>query len=54
VALARTAGTCVGDWFAETKSLHVGLPLSTLLTGMMFVAILTFWRSAQRDARAAA
>jgi hypothetical protein len=25
-----------------------------LLTGMMFVAILTFWRSAQRDARAAA
>jgi uncharacterized membrane-anchored protein len=54
VALARTAGTCVGDWFAEGKSLHVGLPLSTLLTGTMFVAILAFWRSTQQDARAAA
>jgi uncharacterized membrane-anchored protein len=54
VALARTAGTCIGDWFAENRILHIGLPLSTLLTGTAFVAILTVWRSAHRDARAAA
>jgi uncharacterized membrane-anchored protein len=54
VALARTAGTCIGDWFAENRVLHIGLPLSTLLTGTAFVAILTFWHSAHRDARAAA
>ena len=53
VALARTAGTCMGDWFAESKKLHVGLPLSTLLTGTAFVAILTLWRSARRQACAA-
>jgi uncharacterized membrane-anchored protein len=40
VALARTAGTCMGDWLAETKTLRIGLPLSTLLTGIAFVAIL--------------
>ena len=54
VALARTAGTCIGDWLAENRILHLGLPLSTLLTGTAFVAILTFWRGARRDARAGA
>jgi len=54
VALARTAGTCIGDWCAANKGLHIGLPLSTLLTGTAFVAVLTFWRRARRDARAAA
>ena len=54
VALARTAGTCMGDWLAENKALHIGLPLSTLLTGTAFVVILTVWRSTQREARAAA
>ena len=48
VALARTAGTCIGDWLAENRTLHVGLPLSTLLTGTAFVAILTWWRSAKQ------
>ena len=52
VALARTAGTCIGDWCAENRILHLGLPLSTLLTGTAFVAILMVWRSADRDARA--
>ena len=51
VALARTAGTCMGDWFAENKVLHVGLPFSTLLTGAAFVAILTMWPRTQRAAR---
>jgi uncharacterized membrane-anchored protein len=49
VALARTAGTCMGDWLAENKVLHIGLPLSTLLTGTAFVAILALWRGASRE-----
>jgi uncharacterized membrane-anchored protein len=52
VALARTAGTCMGDWFAENKTLHTGLSISTLLTGTAFIAILTCWRSPRRDAKA--
>ena len=50
VALARTAGTCIGDWLAENKRLHIGLPISTLLTGAFFVAILLVWRSRNREA----
>ena len=54
VALARTTGTCIGDWIAENKILHLGLPLSTLLTGAAFIALLTIWRSVPRETRAAA
>ena len=54
VALARTAGTCIGDWCAENKMLHIGLSLSTLLTGTAFVAILAIWRNPRRHARAIA
>ena len=54
VALARTAGTCIGDWCAESRLLHIGLPVSTLLTGAAFVLILALWRGAPRDASAAA
>lgn len=43
VAVARTAGTAMGDFLAETKSLGVGLPLSTLITGSVFVLILVLW-----------
>jgi uncharacterized membrane-anchored protein len=52
--LARTAGTCAGDWLAETKLLHLGLPLSTLLTGAGFTAILIFWRTRRRTPPVAA
>jgi len=44
VSLARSAGTCIGDWSAENRILHIGLPVSTLLTGTLFVAILIVWR----------
>ena len=44
VAVARTAGTAIGDWFAESKALHIGLPLCTLLSGIVFLAVLLFWR----------
>ncbi len=54
VALARTAGTCIGDWCAENTLLHVGLPLSTLLTGTAFVGVLAIWRSPRRHAPAIA
>jgi uncharacterized membrane-anchored protein len=45
VAVARTAGTAMGDWLAENKAIHLGLPLSTLITGCMFAAVLVVWRS---------
>lgn len=45
VAVARTAGTSIGDWLAENRILNIGLPFSTLLTGIAFVAVLLLWRS---------
>ena len=45
VAVARTAGTAIGDWVAENKTLNLGLSLATLLTGTAFVASLLLWRS---------
>lgn len=45
VAVARTAGTAIGDWLAENKTLCLGLPLATLITGTLFVAALLLWRS---------
>jgi uncharacterized membrane-anchored protein len=43
VAVARTAGTAIGDWLAENKITNIGLPISTLLTGLVFVAVLSCW-----------
>jgi uncharacterized membrane-anchored protein len=43
LAIARTAGTAMGDFLAETDALHIGLPLSTLITGSVFVLILVLW-----------
>lgn len=45
VAAARMTGTAIGDWLAENKVIHIGLPLSTLLSGIAFVAVLTVWRT---------
>ena len=44
IAVARTTGTAVGDWLAENHILHIGLPLSTLLTGLAFGGLLAFWQ----------
>ena len=49
VAVARTAGTSMGDRLAENHMLHIGLSLSTLITGATFVGTLVFWRV--REAR---
>ena len=51
VAVARTAGTAMGDWLAENKLLHIGLPLSTLITGVAFVGVLILWRSQGKQTR---
>lgn len=45
IAVARTTGTAIGDWLAENKHLHIGLPLCTLLTGVALAGVLLLWRS---------
>jgi uncharacterized membrane-anchored protein len=47
VAVARTAGTAIGDWLAESRWLDLGLTRSTLLTGLAFVLMLALWRGRQ-------
>jgi uncharacterized membrane-anchored protein len=42
VVMVRAAGTAVGD-FVSGKNL-LGLPLSTLVTGALFVALLATWK----------
>lgn len=55
VAVARTAGTAMGDWLAESDTLSIGLPIATAITGASFVAILLFWpRGRGRDLEVAA
>jgi uncharacterized membrane-anchored protein len=42
VAAVRSAGTVVGDFFAARNMF--GLPLSTVMTGALFIALLALWR----------
>jgi uncharacterized membrane-anchored protein len=42
VVTVRAAGTAVGDLVSGRNML--GLPLSTLVTGMLFVALLVIWK----------
>ena len=42
VVMVRADGTVVGDWFAGRHML--GLPLSTILSGLVFVALLVAWK----------
>jgi uncharacterized membrane-anchored protein len=46
VAMVRATGTSVGDFFASRNML--GLPLSTLVTGLVFVALLVLWKDQER------
>ncbi len=48
VAVARTAGTAIGDWLAENKIVSLGLPLATLLSGIAFVAVLVLWKAREK------
>ena len=42
IVAVRAAGTCVGDFVAGRNML--GLPLATLVTGVLFVALLEVWK----------
>jgi uncharacterized membrane-anchored protein len=46
VVMIRAAGTAVGDFLAGRHML--GLPLSTAITGIAFIAVLVVWKSAAR------
>ena len=43
VAVARTTGTAIGDWLAESPIPNLGLPLATILTGTALAAVLILW-----------
>ena len=45
VCVARTTGTAIADMLAENRTLNIGLPISTLCTGIVFVGVLLFWKS---------
>jgi len=43
VAVARTTGTAIGDWLAESPIPNLGLPLATVITGAALAAVLILW-----------
>jgi uncharacterized membrane-anchored protein len=45
IGVARTTGTAIGDWLAENKMLQIGLPVSTVVTGLAFVGVIVLWRN---------
>jgi uncharacterized membrane-anchored protein len=51
VVMIRAAGTAVGDYLAGRHML--GLPLSTAVTGIVFVVVLLIWRERSRIERPA-
>lgn len=50
ICVARTMGTAVADMLAENESLNIGLTVSTLCTGIVFVAVLVMWKSRPQGA----
>ena len=44
ICVARTAGTAIADMLAENETLNIGLPLSTAMTGIVFLGVLILWR----------
>ncbi|MBA2934320.1 hypothetical protein HZF05_09440 [Sphingomonas sp. CGMCC 1.13654] len=54
VAMARTAGTAMGDFLAENETLAIGLPVATLITGTAFTLIVLLWPRRNRDVPATA
>jgi uncharacterized membrane-anchored protein len=45
VAVARTAGTAMGDYLAESDTLGIGLAVATLITGSLLLLVLLLWPS---------
>ena len=44
IVAVRAAGTAVGDFLAGSRALNLGLPLSTLCTGVLFTALVLAWK----------
>jgi uncharacterized membrane-anchored protein len=51
IVMIRAAGTAIGDVLAERN--HLGLALSTAVTGLVFVTFLILWRGSRGRALAA-
>jgi uncharacterized membrane-anchored protein len=45
---SKSAGTAVGDYLAG-RGLGLGLPMSTLITGVLMAVTLLFWKQGQRE-----
>lgn len=45
ICVARTAGTAIADMLAENESMDIGLIHATIMTGIVFVSVLLFWKS---------
>ena len=52
VAVARTAGTAIGDWLAENTHMALGLPISTAVSGAALALVLLLWPGKQTAATA--
>ncbi len=53
IAFARIAGTAVGDWLAKSivkGGAGFGLPLATLFSGLVFIAVATLWKTSKTKA----
>lgn len=44
IGTARTTGTAIGDWLAESPIVNLGLPLSTTISGLTLAAVLILLR----------
>jgi uncharacterized membrane-anchored protein len=44
IVAARTVGTTLGDFIASRRGLNFGLPLSTICTSLLLIAILVLWK----------
>jgi uncharacterized membrane-anchored protein len=44
IGTARTTGTAIGDWLAESPIVNLGLPLSTTISGLALAAVLILLR----------
>ena len=53
VAVARSTGTAIGDWMAESPIINLGLPLSTTISGIALAAVLILWPGRRPQAVAA-
>ena len=50
VGVARTTGTAIGDWLAESPIPNLGLPLATVITGTALAAVLILWHGGRPQA----